>query len=333
MAGCVVVEEAPAPPEPLAVAPVAIPFVAEGAAGGATPQPHDFYYQSVVTQLQQAWIDRDRAYLARLLDTHDRADAPPWAQERMQVFRNILTVMDFEETVRDRGRLDLPEPLPALGEPLRLTMRLGPLPGVAVRLLGGDDPARARFILVFRLVDRDAFGDEVANSNNLVLDLSAPVDFAAGQAVEVPVAVDVPSQGSILRRVELEVFWMPGHVEIDGINLPNRKVRCAVGQCELLPRGIDKVEAQPRVVLEAALRLGDAAHFPHVYLAARELARAGSDADRETATAKLVDRVRLGSSVQARSAMAALGLLHPDAVRAAADRTAWLQWWAQRAGR
>lgn len=327
-AGCVVVDEQPVPSGPLVATPVAIPFRAEGA--GAA-QPGDVYYDSVVTQLQQAWLDRDRAHLARLLDLHDRSDAPAWAQERMRAFRRVLSVMEFETVVQDGGKLELPEPLPALGEPLRLAVRLGPLPGVRVRLPGGDDPARARFVLVFRMRDHDCFGTELSNSSNVVVDLPQAIDFGAGQTLDLPLAVDVADAGSIRREVEFEVFWMPGHVEIDGQRQPNRRVRCAHGACELLPRGHEQVVAQPLAVLRTALRLGDALHFAHVYLAARRLASAGSVEDRQAATAALVDRVRLGSAAQARNAMAALAELQPDALPAGADRAGWLQWWAQQA--
>jgi hypothetical protein len=311
-------------------APIAIP-IGDPDREGQGAQPHDYYYESVVTQLQRAWLDRDRDLLARLLDTHERRDAPQWAREQMVGFRRILRAMEFETLIADRGGLDLPAPLPSLGEPLAMVVRLGPLPGLAVRLLGGDHPARARFMLVLYMFDRDAFGTEVSHSSNLVVDLPADIDFAAGDAVELPVAVEVDSGGSILRRIEVAVLLMPGHVEIDGVTLPNRQVRCARGALELLPRGHEPIEQKPLASLLGALRLADAAHYPHVYLAARQLARAGSAEDRATATAALIDRVRLGSDGQARSAMAALALLQPDATVEARDRTTWLQWWARHA--
>lgn len=327
--GCVVVEERPVPTAPVFAAPVAIPFGA-GADGEAKATPHDSYYDSVVTQLQRAWLDRDRGHLARLLDTHDRSDAPSWAREAMVSFRRIVRVMEFEDAVLDRGTLDLPDPLPYLGEPLHVTVRLGPLPSMAIRLLGGREAARARLVLLFSMFDCDSFGAELLNASNLVVDLPSSIDFAAGEAIEVPVAVDTPGRGSILRRVEIEVFLMPGHVEIDGVNLPNRRVRWAQGEVELVPPGHEPIVERPLATLRGALRLGDAAHFPHVFLAARQLARAGAVEERNAASAALIDRVRLGSGDQARSAMAGLNLLYPDATRATMDRTAWLQWWAQR---
>lgn len=325
--GCVVVEERPAPSAPLVAAPIAIPFAVGDVGSG--PRPHDLYYESVISQMQRAWLDHDREHLARLLDAHERKDAPGWARESMVGFRRTLTVMQFEEAVADRGTLDLPAPLPGLGEPLRLTIRLGPLPSLAVRLLGGDAPARARFLLAFRMFDRDVFGTEVRNTKSLVVDLPAAIDFAAGQALEVPVSVDVQSGGAVLRRLEFEVFLMPGHVEIEGVTLPNRRVRCAHGACELLPLGHDRIAAQPLLSLRAALRLGDAAHFPHVYLAARQLAERGSPKETTSATALLVDRLRLGSAGQARNAMAALSVLRPDGAAEAADRAGWLRWWGR----
>ncbi len=311
---------------PLVTAPVAIPF----GDPGHSARPSDLYYESVVTQMQRAWLERDRASLARLVDTHDRSDAPAWAQERVASFRRVLLVMQFEEAVLDRGELDLPSPLPALGERLSFAVRLGPLPSMPVRLPGGDDPLRARFVLLFRMTDTDSFGTQMDNARTQVVDLPATVDLAAGGAVEVPLAVDVPAAGSIVRRVAIEVFLMPGHVELEGARLPNRWVRCACGEVELLPRGHEPIAAQPLVSLRAALQLGDAAHFPHVFLAARQLARHGASEDCQSAASLLIDRVRLGGDEQARSASAALSELVADASSRPRDREGWLQWWAER---
>jgi len=327
-AGCVVVEERGALAAAMpAAAPISIPL--DLGVGGGAAAPHDLYYRSVVSQLQRAWLDGDREHLANLLDVHERPDAPAWAQETMAGFRAVLGAMHFEAAIVDRGTLLSPEPLPAIGEPLVLTVRLGPLPGFAVRLRGGDDPARARFLLVLRMADTDAFGARAECSTNVVVDLPRAIDFAAGDTVDVPVTVDVGAGGTILREIEVEAFLMPGHVEISGRNLPNRRVRCAVGSLTLVPRGHDAIVAKPLATLLAALQLGDPAHFAHVLLAARVLARPETpDADREQALRALVDRVRLGRDDQVRNAIAALAHLVPDVDLT--DRAGWLQWWGRR---
>jgi hypothetical protein len=325
--GCVVVEETlTAPAAPIAARPVAIPFgVARHDA-----HPSDFYYDSVIAQMQTAWLAGDRQRLAGLLTTHERPDAPQWAQESLAGFRRVLRVMDFEALIQGRGELHWPAPTPALGESVAAAVTLGPLPSVAVRLFGGDDVRRARFVLHFKMVDTDTFGTQSEITHTTVVDLPAPVDLGAGEAVRVPFAVDVPAQGAIVRRIVIEVDLMPGHVELDGTRLPNRRVRCAAGNIELLPRGADKIAAQPQAALAAALRLGDAAHFPHVFLAARALARRQDPASTQNAQALLIDRVRLGNEVQAHAAMAALRELVSDPAARSRDREQWLLWWSSR---
>lgn len=326
VAGCVVVDERPSAPAPIAAVPVAIPF----ADAQHQAQPVDAYYDSVLTQMQQAWLQNDASRLSLLLQTHERPDAPDWARDRVASFRRVLEVMGFEALVHDHGQLDLPAPLPALGERLALTVRLGPMPSVAVSLPGGNDPLRARFVLLLQLIDLDSFGTQMENAVTRVVDLPQNIDFAAGEAVRVPVEIDVPAQNSVLRRVLIDVFLMPGHVELQGARLPNRRVRCARAEVELLPHGHDRIAAQPLAALQAALRLGDAAHFPHVFLAARAIGRSASAGERELALAALIDRIRLGQEGQMRNAMAALAQILPDAAATCHDREQWLQWWSGR---
>jgi hypothetical protein len=325
LAGCTVVETKPELAPALVALPISIPLTD---LGGAAPSAPDFYYRSILGQMQAAWLDSDRRRLRDLLALHDRPEAPDWALERIAVFRSIERVMEFEQFAADRGRVVWPEPLPAIGEGLPLTFQLGPLPSSTVRLPGGDTPTRTRFRVQVNLVDHDGFGTRLTNESSTVVDLPLEVDFAAGQMVEVPVSLDVPAAGSILRQIAVEVWLMPGYAAVGDANCPIRRTRCARGEATLVPRGHEPIAARPLAALQAALRVGDTAHFAHVYLAARVLAERGTPADRDAALAALIDRLRLGNAAQVSNVMASLGWLAPDAAADQRDRAEWLQWWS-----
>jgi hypothetical protein len=91
------------------------------------------------------------------------------------------------------------------------------------------------------------------------------------------------------------------------------------------PAGHAAIAAAPLVTLREALRLGDPAHFAHVFVAASFV---GTE-DREAATALLIEQVRYGRQDQALVAMAALQVL-TGASQPAGDREAWLAWWQAR---
>jgi hypothetical protein len=103
-----------------------------------------------------------------------------------------------------------------------------------------------------------------------------------------------------------------------------RRTPLATASATQWPRGHQAIRERPLATLRAALRLGDPAHFPHVWLAA---AFAPADA-RPQVEQLLIDQVRLGRPDQALVAMVALRDLGVADLPLERDR--WLAWWQGR---
>jgi hypothetical protein len=91
------------------------------------------------------------------------------------------------------------------------------------------------------------------------------------------------------------------------------------------PAGFEPIRAQPLATLRAGIRLGDPAHFVHVFLAATF----APATDRAAVLDLLVQWVRFGREDQARVAMAALREVTQEPI-AVGDRDGWLAWWSRR---
>ena len=118
---------------------------------------------------------------------------------------------------------------------------------------------------------------------------------------------------------------LPGFVQMEGQRAPVRSVRLVRTRVQQWPRGYLPIRDKPLIALQAAMQIGDAPHFPHVWLAATF----ASPAEREKAAAMLIDWVRLGRPDQAIVAMASLRACGAAQIQIG-DRDGWLAWWQSR---
>jgi len=290
------------------------------------------FYGGVLERLEAAAQERDAAQLEGLLDGYERADLEPWLQNVLSGYRALAAGLRFQAHAARSATLTLaptsetPDAVvdPPIGAPLCFTLRV-PAATVPVHLGGVQDDDPIAFLVSVKI--DDTFVDGSARSSRTRDTLWLPEAFTlSGSAVlELPVGVDVPAGESVRRVVHVRMELMPGYVRSDGARVPIQ--RTAVGAAVLTqwPAGYRATEKAPLTTLRNALAIGDAAHFPHVFLAAHFMA----PADREAATRLLIEQLRFGRPDQGRVAMAALAVLTGESWPVG-DRHAWLAWWQSR---
>lgn len=309
---CVTTDEAPTAGM-VDATPVVLPLTPVRA-----ERPQDQYFANVLTQMQEALLERDAERLAALLAQHDRGDAPGWAADRMVPFRTASRGLSFAAWAADHAEVSLPTEAPPIGAPLQFTIRV-PLP--ASRSVELDD---ASFQVSLFLVDYDPYGGRSERSSSRVLAL--PADGEVGSAHwELPFRAELDAGSSVIREVRVDVELLAGALEIDGDEASLPRMPIAQRRDLLFPVGVEPIRREPLRTLRNALSLGDQAHHPHQYLAAYFT----PVEEREEAIELLMPSVRLGDPGQARVAMAALRLLTDDEL-GLEDRQGWLSWWSQR---
>lgn len=333
-AGCVTTyEDAPlfedvtAPAVP-AVA-LTIPF---GAGGEVEAGLLTDFYGGVCQRLQSAAEDRDPAQIEALLAAYERPGLPSQLQEVLRGYRAMAVGLRFQRHAVEHAKLTLvPAPgaaaaadVPPLGAAFTYQLILPP-PPAAVRLGGGDDEDACGFAVAVTLHDTFVDGSTRSTETQDFVWLPAAFGFEHGQALVVPIGVDVAAADVVRRALQLRVLLMPGYVQIAGERVPVQRTAIAERNLTQWPAGWQAIAAAPLATLREALRRGDADHFAHVFVAASFV----GDDEREPATTLLIEQVRFGRQDQALVAMAALQVLTGAPVPAG-DRDAWLAWWQAR---
>lgn len=318
LAGCVTRTLEPEAAPALDQRPVLIPLGAAGAVPGGDAVLA--YYEDVLRQAQAAVRERDLSRLQELLALHDRDDAPAWARDRLQSYRVLERGLLLEAELAQRASLVLRGDVLAAGEPA-----LGaPFDVVLTIAAGIEARTPANFLLRFQIADTDAFGNRSERRHRDLLAVDRPVDLAV-EALRLPVRIELPAGNAVQREIEALVELLPGQTRFAGQQVPLGQRELARVQATLCPVGIERLREKPLATLANAVRMGDPAHFGHVYLAARAMPAA----DRPAACATLVRWLRLGNSAQQGVALAALPFVADDPPKDA-DREQWLKWWSRR---
>lgn len=295
--------------------------------------PLDEFYAGILERMHEAYgrPDRERPEpadlpaLRGLLHSYQRPDAPAWARERMAMFAALVPGVAFELHAARHSKLVLPEPVPPLGATLALQLQLPAMPDAGLVLGGEHDAMPIGFRLHVAIDDRFADGSARGHESWQVLRLPQAFVLAGEAVLQLPIELQVPANAAVVRNLEFRVDLLPGFVGTDGEPAGVRRTHLCSGRLQQHPEGFAAVQQRPLLTLREAMRIGDVAHFPHVFLAATCMP-AG---DRDTANELLIQWVRLGQDDQAIVAMAALRELtgQPFAI---GDRQRWLAWWSSR---
>jgi hypothetical protein len=316
-AGCITVEE-PEDDSAALARSVVIPLQT-----AAIPSQHPLaqFYEGVLTRLHAAHSDGDLAGLEALLRDYNRPDAPDWARQRLHGYRLVALGMAFEKQCAATVRLEnAAAAAQSIGDALTLDLVLEQSPERAVVLGGDEDPDPTRFQVRVDIEDRFVDGSVLSHEAGGVVALPAPVDLSVRE-LRLPIRFELPDSGAVRRTLQVRVDLVAGYVQVEGERAPIRGRTLASSIATQLPRGSEPIRAKPLATLREALRRGDPAHFPHVFLAATMT----EGRDREAAIADLVESVRIGTPAAAQVAMATLHEL-TGAKIPIGDRDAWLAW-------
>jgi hypothetical protein len=323
--GCVTqVVDDPSAFEALTVEPVRIPLFPDGA------DPKDraavAFYTNVLTQVHEAFVDRDLELLRGVLATHDRASAPDWVRAQLSRYRTLAAGLEFELHVEEVAELAQEAPA-ALGESVGFEFRVptSPRPDVSIPGSGGEGGlGPVRFLVRCEVEDFDCLGGRSRRAFSELLELPESEDFSSRDGLVMPFEIDGADAEGAYRRLRVEVDMMPGAILIGGVPVPIHRVACADAELALYPRGVELIRDNPYTNLREGLRSGDPAHFNHVFLAAHFM----TDEFREDAVRQLIGHLRLGRPEQQQVIMASLSVLVGEEFRLRED---WLRWWQRRA--
>jgi len=324
LAGCVttiVDDESPDDGAVVNASPVVIPFGNVKRTEGWRPVAQ--YYKNVIRQMQEALAERQLEWLLALLASHDRDPAPEWARDAFASFRDAAEGLAFEDyAARNTGLVILSGPA-AIGTPIELAVRLDTAHRRGVVLPGGE--TGVSFLVRSTISDTDVLGSTTTRRAELILRVPEAVDFDAGDHLLLPFGIAPAGQGVVMRRIEFVAELLPGVIDVGDRHAPVQRSNLVERVEMMYPDGVAPIRQQPLRTLRNALRNGEAAHFPHVFLAAHFM----PVGDQPAAIKLLVSTLRLGRADQARVAMAALREITGVEINTQ-DREGWLRWWQER---
>lgn len=331
LGGCVTV--------PVDDAPVRAPIKLEGAVVipigtiGDDERPLVEFYRGIFQRMREAYgipgknLAPDLETLRSLLQSYRRDDGPAWVRATLQGYADAEQGLTFELHAARASRLEavVTEGVgDEIGEPLHLDFVLPPLPDGPTHLGGDDSDEPVAFRVAVEIEDRFVDGSTRTHRQAERLRLPTSMELAT-EPLRLGVTIDLPVSAAVRRTIHARADLWPGYVGRNGRRVPVRQTTLAATVATQWPRGYEPIREKPLLTLREAIRRGDAAHFPHVYLGAVM----APPADREAVLTLLVDQVRLGRPDQALVAMAALAAL-TDVAAPIGDRERWLAWWQSR---
>lgn len=322
LAACVASPAGPYDLDPALACTVVVPLPSTVIPGEA---PLLEFYNGLLQRLHDAYRGRRLDELQRLLAGYRRSGAPDWAQSSMDSFVTAALGLEFELHCDQHAQLLQVGAEVPIGGANRFELRLAPPAGHTV-VLGRSD-GELPCVIGLRLVIEDTLLDGATRQQTVTdsVRLQRDLELVPGSKPAVlPFEIGADASAAVRRRVQLTVSLRPGYVLVDGERAPIRATELASAELVQYPAGSEPIRRQPLQSLRNAMALGDAAHFPHVLLAAM-FAR---PEDRAEIEQLLVSWVRLGSEDRAMVAMAGLAELSGEPI-AVGDRQRWLQWWQE----
>lgn len=301
-------------------------------------------YSGVLTRMQEAVDDRDLPVLFGLLDAYQKPGLPDMLADRLAGYRALAHGLVFLEHAVARASLELVaaapsvEPAnlaaapaapaipvtPTIGQPLPIEFRL-PASTVSVRLGGRRDHDPIGFVIAIVIEDIFVDGGTREQKNQHIEWLPEAVDLVGDAVLRLPLQLEVFAGKAVRRTVHLRVDLLGGYVKTGEFRAPVPRRTLAAMTLTQWPAGHEPIVARPLATLREALRLGDEAHYAHVFLGAVFT----SGLERQQALELLVDQVRFAPQPLAVVAMATLREL-TGAEATIGDREEWLAWWNTR---
>ena len=324
-AGCVTYDVAADPTGPIELTgaePVVVPL--HPGAQDATGQALDAWYESVVAQLQMAYVDREADVLQGLLLRHDRDSAPDWARQQLAVYRQLLIGLRVEEHLAGAARIRDVAPGQVLGDTVELELVVDSAPIDVVLPATVDDVVVTQFLFEVVVRDEDAFGNVTTRVFSEFVGLDEPAALGRG-VLRVPFRVRRIAPEGVRRTIDVDCELMPGRFLLDGETVPSRRVPLARTTLVHWPPQVENVAVRPLETLRVALDEGGPERLRYVYVAAHFVPPEQVD----TAVDLLIRNLRVAPPATARVDTVALRRL-TGVDLPIGDRDAWLAWWQER---
>lgn len=300
-------------------------------------------YDGVLRDMQRAVVAGDADELRGLLAAYDKPKLPPVIRDRIDGFRLLEIGLRFTNHAAAKSTLAVvthpdADPIavasestaptvvvPPIGKPVHLEFVLPPH-AEAVHLGGRGETDPIGFAIAMEIEDWFVDGGSRTERRHDLQWLQDGFDLDGTRVLRQPFTLEVDAGRAVRRTVTMRIDLVGGYVGIDGkrVPLPRRRTLAALRFVQW-PAGHEPIQRRPLDTLREALRIGDAAHLPHVFLGATFT----SGADREQALLLLIEQVRMGSLQLADVAMATLRDLTGVDI-AIGDREGWLAWWGMR---
>lgn len=302
------------------------------------------FYDSLLRRIQDAYRERDLAAMQTLVRQYRRDNLPEWVRDRFAGYAALCLGLEFELHGKATARIEQravdgmePAARPPAGSPpagseigdtVEFELVLPPLPEKPVRLGGLSDEDPVSFEVVVAIGDEFVDGSRRDDEDSAIVRLPATVvlgENGSQDPLRVPVRLQFPDSGAVRRTMDVRVDLLPGYVAMEAQRAPVRGATFVRTRLRQWPKGYLPIRDKPLVAMQAAMQIGDSAHFPHVWLAAVF----APVADRPKTEAMLIDWVRLGRPDQALVAMASLRATGAAQIQIG-DRDGWLAWWQSR---
>ncbi len=314
------------------------------------------YYQSLFSQMQEAWEEHNGMRLQALVKQHQRNDLPASIKASLQGYSQLARSLSLEEALPQRCELRLLNSNASMHAEQQFEFILHADPDGSSLEIGGSGEDAAKFVVNIKVSDFDVLDDQIQHEHQRMLSVSRRHRLRDGNRLALAFSLPAAPAQAVARKLQMRVELWPCLVKVDGVNVPMiraaaqnsgraetlgpkdadllvssmkqrrpRYVYCCEHAASLYPAGFEPIQDKPLVTLREALRRQNPDYARHLYLAATFM----PESSWEQALALLMTTIRMGEPSQARYAMAATRRLSGVDL-AVDDRQGWLQWWQAR---
>ncbi len=248
--------------------PGAGPIVISRPDTGRTDPLVDSWWTSFFRNCQEAVRGKDTDHLESLLASVEGKTPPSWAAQSLARFHALLRGMKLVKEGKIRARFALGHRDFKVGDIVYFGLRLeNHLDGsVSLPAPGARGFLQARL----RVLDYGVFGERWESKRPLNLPLDKPLALGPGSVKFEgfqPFKASLP-RGAVMRAVFFDGNLLLGSVLAKGEILPLKSLPAQPTEMRVFPRGYEPIAKKPFLTLKRALELGDAKHFPHIFLSA-----------------------------------------------------------------
>ena len=298
------------------------------------------YHESILTQLGDAWNERDLERMNTLLEKSRRgaAEEQLWRYER---FENLyqdawVHMVGFEKMgffVSKKGgkvgdvETDLAGRDITMGERNRVVLMIYPAPGHSGKIQAvGEGGQRSTVFLELYIEDVLADGSRTQGTSPMQLPLGEDIVFSTDKPYELEIPlIQEPDPDVYIRRVRLRGDLFPAVLVYDDRVMKTGRFPLQELKFTRYPTGFRKIRGQPLKTLTNALK-APARYRGHILICAHFVARDGSKQDVDKALDLILGALPSAPPLAESTILYALQMLVPTGGPKARDRDGWLRW-------